>query len=57
MKLQSNQNEVVHLNELIRRYEEQSRKQGDSQQYITQYEQQLAIFERDISELNSKLKY
>jgi hypothetical protein len=40
-------NEVVHLGELIKRYEEQSRKQVDSQQYISQYEIQIANLQRE----------
>lgn len=39
------------------RYEIESKKLGENQQYLIQYEQQITSLQRDVADLNSKLKY
>ena len=49
-------NEVVHLGELVKKYEDQSRKQSETQQFVTQYELQISNLERNINDLDMKLR-
>jgi hypothetical protein len=45
------------LNEVLRRYELDSQKIGESKNYLIQYEQQISSLQRDLSDIGSKLKY
>jgi len=56
-KVRSAANEIVHLKEVIKRFESSNKKIEESQQFIIQYEAKINDLARDYEQVNTKLRF